>query len=112
IGVPLLGFWLDPGLAWTSVLMALAAAGLSYQLGIQRRFVEAVPEGVRGQAFGLLSAGLMSGQAVGGALIGVLGQFAGPGPAIACSGVAGLLVALGLGRVLRPEQAVSAAKLA
>ncbi|MFI6598093.1 MFS transporter [Nonomuraea sp. NPDC050536] len=110
IGIPLLGFAAAPGIAWAAVLAAAAAAGLSYQLGIQRRFVDAVPEEVRGQAFGLLSAGLMSGQAVGAVLIGVLGQTIGPGPAIVAAGVAGILVALALGPVLRPEARQSLAR--
>lgn len=110
IGIPLLGFAVAPGIAWAAVLSALAAAGLAYQLGIQRRFVDAVPEDVRGQAFGLQSAGLMSGQAVGGALFGALGQAIGPGPAIVAAGVAGILVGLALGPVLRPEALPSLAR--
>ncbi|GAA1635730.1 MFS transporter [Nonomuraea maheshkhaliensis] len=102
LGVPWLAFALSPGVAWAAVLAAIGAAGLSYQLGLQRRFVDAVPEEVRGQAFGLQSAGLMTGQAAGAALVGVLGEAVAPGQAIALSGAAGVLVALALARVLRP----------
>ncbi|MET8868205.1 MFS transporter [Nonomuraea sp. NPDC004580] len=102
IAVPWIAFALQPGIAWAAVLAALGAAGLSYQLGLQRRFVDAVPEEVRGQAFGLQSAGLMTGQAAGAALIGALGEVVAPGHAMAASGVAGVLVALALVRVLRP----------
>lgn len=102
LGVPWLGFVLGPGMAWAAVLAGLAAAGLSYQLGLQRRFVDAVPEEVRGQAFGLQSAGLMTGQAAGAALVGVLGETIGPRHAIAVAGAAAVLAALALARSLRP----------
>jgi len=103
LGLPWLGFLASPGLVWSAALAALAAAGLAYQLGLQRRFVDAVPDEVRGQAFGLLSTGLMTGQAVGAALIGVLGELFSPHLAIAAAGGAGVLVALSLARALRPE---------
>ncbi|MEV0144353.1 MULTISPECIES: MFS transporter [unclassified Nonomuraea] len=102
LGLPWLGFLAGPEMGWASVLAAVATAGLAYQLGLQRRFLEAVPEEARGQAFGLLSAGLMTGQAAGAALVGVLGEAAGPGVAIAAAGAAGVVAALALARVLRP----------
>ncbi|PZG03053.1 MFS transporter, partial [Nonomuraea aridisoli] len=80
----------------------VAGAGLAYQLGLQRRFVDAVPEEVRGQAFGLQTAGLMSGQAAGAALVGALGEVIAPAQAIAVAGAAGVLVALALTPALRP----------
>ncbi|MFG3440095.1 MFS transporter [Nonomuraea sp. NPDC047897] len=104
LGLPWLAFAAGPGLAGAAALAGVATAGLAYQLGLQRRFVDAVPEEVRGQAFGLLSAGLMSGQAAGAALVGVLGELAGPGPAIAVAGGLGVVVALALAGVLRPER--------
>jgi MFS family permease len=106
IGVPWLAFLAAPGVGWAAVLAAVAAGGLSYQLGLQRRFLESVPEEVRGQAFGLQSAGLMTGQAVGAAAIGALGEAVGPGTAIAAAGVAGILVALALSRPLRPDRPI------
>ncbi|MFF4623155.1 MFS transporter [Nonomuraea jabiensis] len=102
LAVPWVGFALGPGIAWAAVLAAVATAGLSYQLGLQRRFVESVPEEVRGQAFGLQSSGLMTGQAAGAALVGALGELITPGVAIAGAGGAGILVALALAGVLRP----------
>ncbi|MFB4277152.1 MULTISPECIES: MFS transporter [unclassified Nonomuraea] len=105
LGVPWLAFAFTPGVVWAAVLAAVAAAGLSYQLGLQRRFVDVVPEEVRGQAFGLQSAGLMTGQAAGAALVGVLGEVIAPSYAIAAAGGAGILVALALAGVLRPARA-------
>ncbi|MEV4169835.1 MFS transporter [Nonomuraea sp. NPDC049709] len=104
LGVPWLAFAFTPGVVWAAVLAAVAAAGLSYQLGLQRRFVDVVPEEVRGQAFGLQSAGLMTGQAAGAALVGVLGEVIAPSYAIAAAGGAGILVALALAGVLRPAR--------
>ncbi|MDX3111267.1 MFS transporter, partial [Nonomuraea angiospora] len=109
LGVPWVGFALGPGIAWAAVLAAVATAGLSYQLGLQRRFVESVPEEVRGQAFGLQSSGLMTGQAAGAALVGALGELIAPGPAIAVAGGAGILVALALAGALRPGDVREAA---
>ncbi|MEV1241773.1 MFS transporter [Nonomuraea sp. NPDC049750] len=112
IGLPWLAFLMAPGVAWAAVLAAVSAAGVSYQLGLQRRFVDAVPEEARGQAFGLLSAGLMTGQAIGAAVIGVLGEAIGPGPAIFAAGIAGVLAALALSGTLRPEaRSVSASEV-
>ncbi|WP_327106323.1 MFS transporter [Nonomuraea glycinis] len=107
LGIPWLGFLAAPGAGWAAAIAATAAAGLAYQLGLQRRFVDAVPEEVRGQAFGLLSTGLMTGQAIGAALIGVLGELFSPRLAIVAAGGAAILVALALSRALRPETVLS-----
>ncbi|MFI6298013.1 MFS transporter [Nonomuraea sp. NPDC050790] len=101
LGVPWLFFALEPGTVWAAVLSACAAAGLAYQLGLQRRFLEAVPEHVRGQAFGLQSAGLMTGQAAGAAIVGGVGEVTGPSTAMVIGGAAGVVVALALFRQLR-----------
>ncbi|MFI6387570.1 MFS transporter [Nonomuraea sp. NPDC050547] len=101
LGVPWLFFALEPGVVWAAVLTACAAAGLAYQLGLQRRFLEAVPEHVRGQAFGLQSAGLMTGQAAGAAIVGGVGELTGPPTAMVIGGAAGVVVALALFRQLR-----------
>ncbi|WP_328808766.1 MFS transporter [Nonomuraea montanisoli] len=101
LGLPWLGFLAGPGAGWAAALAALATAGLAYQLGLQRRSLEAVPEGVRGQAYGLLSAGLMTGQAVGAALVGALGETFGPRVAIAAAGATGIAAALALIPVFR-----------
>ncbi|MFF4416244.1 MFS transporter [Streptosporangium sp. NPDC001559] len=108
-GVPLLVFALTPGLALSglALLLATAASG-ACQLGLQRRFVEAVPERVRGQSFGLAGAGLMTGQAVGAALVGGVSEVVAPSLAVAGAGVAVIVSALVLWRHLRPVPAVAA----
>ncbi|MEU4537119.1 MFS transporter [Streptosporangium sp. NPDC023825] len=101
-GVPLLAFAGRPGLAGAALIVMLsAAASTACQLGLQRWFVDAVPEAVRGQAFGLASAGMMTGQALGGALVGVAAEVTSPHMAIVLTGAATVLSALALHRSLR-----------
>lgn len=103
-GLPLLVFAVRPGLAGAALLVLLAAMAVTaYELGLQRRFVEAVPEAIRGQAFGLASAGMMTGQAVGAALVGVAAELTSPHTAIVLAGVATVCCSLALRRSLRPE---------
>ncbi|GAA0822134.1 MFS transporter [Streptosporangium amethystogenes subsp. fukuiense] len=103
-GLPLLVFAFQPGLGGAALLVLLATvASTSYELGLQRWFVEAVPEPVRGQAFGLASAGMMSGQALGGVLVGVAAELTSPHMAIVLAGAATVCCSLALHRSLRPE---------
>lgn len=103
-GLPLLVFALQPGLGGAALLVLLAAMALtSYELGLQRWFVEAVPEAIRGQAFGLASAGMMTGQALGAALVGVAAELTSPHMAIVLAGAAVVCCSLVLHRSLRPE---------
>ncbi|MFF0247573.1 MFS transporter [Streptosporangium sandarakinum] len=105
-GVPLLGFVLRPGLAEAALLILLATvAGGSYALGLQRRFVAAVPEAVAGQAFGLAGAGVMTGQALAAALAGAVAEATAPHLAIALAGLAVIGCSLALRRHLSPEPA-------
>jgi MFS family permease len=73
--LPLLGYAVRPGLAWTLVLLVLAGAGAAYVIGLDQWFVEAVPEELRGRAMTLLTAGLMTVQGVGMALAGLAAEF-------------------------------------
>ncbi|MEU0477635.1 MFS transporter [Streptosporangium sp. NPDC006013] len=103
-GLPLLVFALQPGLGGAALLVLLAAVALTaYELGLQRWFVEAVPEAIRGQAFGLASAGMMTGQALGAALVGVAAELTSPHMAIVLAGAAVVCCSLALHRSLRPE---------
>ncbi|GAA1006015.1 MFS transporter [Acrocarpospora pleiomorpha] len=96
LGLPLLGFLAEPGPLAAAGLAFLAGSALSYNLGLQRRFVEAVPGETLGQAFGLSQSGMMTCQALGGVIAGGLAELTGPAPAIALSGVAVLLSAIAL----------------
>jgi predicted MFS family arabinose efflux permease len=77
VGLPLVGFAVA-GLPVVvcGALLVIAGTGFAYGLAIQQRFRDVVPVDNRGQAFSLLSTGLMTAQgispAVAGALAGVL----------------------------------------
>ncbi|KAB2368238.1 MFS transporter [Actinomadura montaniterrae] len=100
-GAPLLLFAFHPALPVACALLFAADLGLGYDLPLQRRLVDAAPETVRGQAIGLASTGIMTGQAaaIGGA--GALGDFLPAPQVIALCGAASLLSCLALARHLR-----------
>ncbi|AQZ70303.1 MFS transporter [[Actinomadura] parvosata subsp. kistnae] len=100
LGAPLLGFVLSPGPVVAGLLLAGSGFGVAYQLGLARRFLEAVPEGNRGQAFGLALTGTMTAQGVFAAGGGALGEVAAPGLVVGAAGAASLLAVLALWRVL------------
>jgi MFS family permease len=108
LGVPLLGFVLTPAPALAAALLAVAAFGFAYQLGLARRFLLAVPEESRGQAFGLASTGTMTLQGLAVAGAGALGELASPGVVVAMAGVASLAATAALRRQLAPSTAYPA----
>ncbi|GII62048.1 membrane protein [Sphaerisporangium krabiense] len=112
LGAPLMGFAARPGLGLCLALAVLAGGCLAYNLGLQRRFVDAVPEETRGQAFGLFTSGQMSGQGLGAALAGALAELVPAHLAIALAGAGATLAALALARHLRPETRPVAGSLA
>ena len=73
VGLPLVGFVIT-GLpvVLCGALLVIAGTGFAYGLTIQQRFRDVVPEDVRGQAFSLLSTGLMTAQGISPALAGAL----------------------------------------
>ncbi|WP_260618353.1 MFS transporter [Streptomyces sp. WAC07149] len=87
--LPLLLFAGRPGPA--VVLAALLLAGLAhaYTLGLDRMYVDAVPDELRGRAMTLLSTGLMTLQGVGMALAGAAAEFLPPHVVVAGSGALG-----------------------
>ncbi|MFD0540332.1 MFS transporter [Actinomadura luteofluorescens] len=100
-GAPLLLFAFGPGLPAACALMAVGTFGLGYELPVQRRLVDAVPEDVRGQAIGLYGSGLMTGQAAGIGAAGALGEVMAPGQVMVLCGAATLIACLFLHRPLR-----------
>ena len=88
LGLPPVVFAVDPPLLACCALMVVSGAGFSYSLGLQRAFVDAVPEQRRGQAFGLLSTGLMTLQGVGPVVFGAVAQLSAARWAIALAGLA------------------------
>ncbi|TDD95442.1 MFS transporter [Actinomadura rubrisoli] len=93
-GAPLLLFAWDPVLPLACALMAAGTFGLSYELTVQRRLVDAAPEPVRGQALGLSGTGVMTGQAAGIGAAGALTDVAAPSLVIAFCGAAAVIAAL------------------
>jgi len=100
-GLPLLAFAATPGLPAAAVLLTVTGIGPAYILGIQRRFLDAVPARVLGQAFGLLTTGLMTLQGAGPALFGAVAEITPPGRAMALAGAATIITALSLLPALR-----------
>ncbi|MGC0419457.1 MFS transporter [Embleya sp. AB8] len=99
LGAPLVFFALGPPLWVTAALFVLSAAGLGYQLGLQRRFLAAVPAATTGQAMGLVNTGTMTLQGVSMAGAGALAGLLDPGQVITLIGVvtlAGTLAVLGV----------------
>ncbi|KUJ64486.1 MFS transporter [Streptomyces albus subsp. albus] len=103
--LPALGYAARPSLGWALVCLALSGAGIAYTLGLDQWFIAAVPEGVRGQAMTLLTAGLMTAQGLGMALAGAAAELwpvhrvvAGAG---ALGAVCSLLVAIEVRRTAR-----------
>ncbi|MEU5807261.1 MFS transporter [Streptomyces sp. NPDC047718] len=92
--LPLLVYAVRPGVP--VVLAALLAVGLAHAhtLGLDRWYVDAVPEELRGRAMTLLGTGLMAFQGVGMALAGLAAEFAPAHLVVAGAAVLGTAVVL------------------
>jgi predicted exporter len=87
-----------------SILLGLrlvSGAGFAYTLGLQRAFLDAVPEPRRGQAFTILSTGLMTVQGLGPLAMGAAAQLLSATLAIAVGGLLTILTAPSAGWVIR-----------
>jgi hypothetical protein len=73
--LPLLLYPFHPGLGWILLVLVLAGSAGAYTLGLDRWFVDAVPEELRGRAMTVHTAGLMTIQGVGMALAGAAAEF-------------------------------------
>jgi predicted MFS family arabinose efflux permease len=103
LGAPLVGFGLDLGPVPLGALLVVTGFGFGYGLGVQRPFRDAIPHEVRGQAFGLMSTGLMTLQGVGPTLFGLATEFVPVGTSMALGGVATVLTAIWIGASGRPD---------
>ncbi|MGW7077705.1 MFS transporter [Streptomyces sp. NPDC054866] len=99
--LPLTVYALTPGLLWAMLALALAGAGSAYTLGVDRWFVDAVPEELRGRAMTVHTAGLMTIQGVGMALAGLAAEFFAVSTVVTASGVLGTLCCLALAAEVR-----------
>jgi MFS family permease len=107
LGLPVVTFVADPPLLACGLLMFVSGGGFAYSLGLQRPFLDAVPETGRGQAFGLLTTGLMTLQGLGPVLFGAVAELGPIRWAIAAAGAATVATAL-----LVPRKVPSAAPAA
>jgi predicted MFS family arabinose efflux permease len=109
MGAPLLAFAFRPPLPVTGTLLFACGFGFAYLLGVQQPFLDSLPDGLRGQAFGLNSTGMMTGQGLIPPLAGGLAAVSGAGPAMAAVGAVTILAALLLhgpltGRIASPAE--------
>jgi len=100
MGVPLLALVFRPPLPLACLALLACGAGFAYQIGIQQAFLDSLPEGQRGQGFGLGATGTMAGQGLTPALAGALAGPFGAAAAMAVAGAATILAALSLRRPL------------
>ena len=96
MGVPLLALVFRPPLPLACLALLACGAGFAYQIGIQQAFLDSLPEGRRGQGFGLATTGTMGGQGLTPALAGALAGAVGAAAAMAVAGAATALTALAL----------------
>ncbi|MEU5955421.1 MFS transporter [Streptomyces sp. NPDC047525] len=99
--LPLTVYAVTPGLLWAMLALALAGAGSAYTLGVDRWFVDAVPQELRGRAMTVHTAGLMTIQGVGMALAGLAAEFFAVSTVVMASGVLGTVCCLVLAAEVR-----------
>ena len=101
LAVPYLVFALRPALPLAVCAVVLASAGFSASLVLQERLMALTPKDIHGQALGLHSSGMLTMQAVGATLAGLLAERWPPAEVMALLAVASVAVTLALGPGLR-----------
>ena len=94
--VSLLFFAATPPLPIAVALLVVSGVGTTYNLPANAAFMQALPAERRGQAFGLVSAGLVAGQGISIAIAGACAELTSPGVVISVAGVLGVAGALSL----------------
>lgn len=94
MGAPLLMLAFRPPLPVTGTVLFVCGFGFAYMLGVQQPFLDSLPDRLRGQAFGLNSTGMMTGQGLIPPVAGGLAAASGAGPAMAVAGAVTILAAL------------------
>ncbi|MFC9231484.1 MFS transporter [Streptomyces decoyicus] len=99
--LPSLGFAAQPSLGWAVLLLVLTGTGISYNFGVDRWFVAAVPDALLGQAMTVMQAGRMTimGSAMG--LAGVAAEYAPLRVVMPGAGVVGAVCVLAVIREVR-----------
>ena len=94
--LPLLFFVTTPPLPVAVGLLVISGIGTTYNLPANAAFMQALPAERRGQAFGLVSAGLVAGQGLSIAVAGACAELTSPGVVISVAGALGVVGALAL----------------
>jgi MFS family permease len=94
--LPLLFFITTPPLPVAVALLVVSGIGTTYNLPANAAFMQALPAERRGQAFGLVSAGLVAGQGISIAIAGACAEVTSPGLVICVAGGLGVICALSL----------------
>ncbi|MFJ9416294.1 MFS transporter [Streptomyces sp. NPDC101227] len=92
--LPSLGFAAGPSLGWAVALLVLTGTGISYNFGVDRWFVAAVPEELLGQAMTVMQAGRMTIMGLAMALGGAAAAFAPLRVVMPAAGVVGAVCVL------------------
>jgi len=90
----LLGCLLRPGTEVLFVLLVVSGLATAYQLPANAAFVTGVPDAVRGQAFGLVQAGIVAVQGAAFLVAGALAEYLEPRLVVAAAGGLGATAAL------------------
>jgi hypothetical protein len=83
------------------IVIAVASAGFGAGLLLQDRLLALTPDSMRGQALGLHSSGMMTMQAVGASVAGLIAQFLTPGHTMVVLAVISVAITLALTPALR-----------
>jgi predicted MFS family arabinose efflux permease len=102
VGAPLLIAAVQPPLPVIGAVLFLSGLGCSYQLGIQKAFLDSLSPELRGRGFGLRAAGELGGEGLVPSAIGGIASALGIAGAIAVAGAAGVIAAVSLHGPLSP----------
>lgn len=108
--LPLTVYVVTPGLLWAMLALVLAGAGSAYTLGVDRWFVDAVPEELRGRAMTVHTAGLMTIQGVGMGLAGLAAEFFAVSTVVTAAGALGTVCCLALAAEVRATRRTAAGR--
>ncbi|GAB1823378.1 MFS transporter [Herbidospora sp. RD11066] len=94
MGTPPIAIVLDPPHPVAVALYVVTGIGSAYLLGLQRRFLEAVPSALQGQGFAVLNTTTMTVQGIGPLVFGGVAEFLTVGHAIALTGIGSVVTTL------------------
>ncbi|MFG3116926.1 MFS transporter [Streptomyces sp. NPDC048197] len=99
--LPSLGFAAQPSLGWAVLLLVLTGTGISYNFGVDRWFVAAVPEELLGQGMTVVQAGRMTAMGLAMGAAGLAAEYAPLRAVMPAAGALGVLCVLAVIREVR-----------